>query len=597
MNLSQAYQDLARACNGRILVMDGNFGTQLSLQMLKEKDYRGQMFVDHSVNLSGNDAILCITAPDRVKKVHRAYLEAGADIIRTNTCNATSFGQAPYRLENMAYDIAKAGAAVARDALAEYDDDVRNFRTGKLGQVVERKFVAGCIGDLCGQGSGEDRPGFRELVDAFGEQVRGLLDGGADILLLDGVNDALNVKAALYAIDKVCNERGELVPIMVSGLVSGADGRLSAGQAAEALRYSVSSFPIFCIGFEAAGEESDAFPHMKGMGNAPVRMCVMENVDLSKVKPHDSDSVKECAKKIWRYSDGGLVSVVGGDRNSNPETVRFFVKALKGCRTRRIPARRYDMLLSGLDPMNISREGPCVMVGREGKVKIFAVNLDKDGDVAEARLSRIPVMVESSKWDMLVSGLECVQGKGIARSISLADGEEVFLVKASEIRKRGFAVVCFAQDEKGPAETFERETAIIERMYRLLVGKLNFLAEDIVFEPNMRAPDGSELSVDPVNMLFKVCRYVKANLPYAHMLGDVSMLGLAYDDEEVQAGVRSVFLHHAKKCGLDFIVANDEPHPVYEEIPYRLSCLLEDAVLLRTADARQKLNAFIASRL
>lgn len=596
MNLSQAYQDLARACNGRILVMDGNFGTQLSLQMPKEKDFRGQMFADHSVDLLGNNAILCITAPDRVKKVHRAYLEAGADIIRTNTCNATSFGQAPYRLENMAYDIAKAGAAVAREALAEYDDDVRNFRTGKLGQVVERKFVAGCIGTASRAAGEECACGFRELMDAFGEQVRGLLDGGADILLLDGMEDSLNVKAALYAIDKVCNERGELVPIMVSGLLSEPGGRMPAGQTAEALRYSVSSFPVFCIGFEAAGAESDAYPHMMGMGNAPVRMCVMENVDVSKVKPHDSESVKECAKRIWRYSDGGLVSVVGGDRNSNSETVRFFVKALKGCRTRRVPARRYDMLLSGLDPVNISREGPCVMVGREGSVNIFAVNLDKGGDVAEARRSRIPVMVESSKWDMLISGLECAQGKGIARSISLAEGEEIFLVKASEIRKRGFAVVCFAQDEKGPAETFERETAIIERMYRLLVGKLNFLAEDIVFEPNVINADGSALAIDPVNMLFKVCRYVKANLPYAHVLGDFSMLGLAFDDEEVQAGVRSVFLHHAKKCGLDFLVANDEPHPVYEEIPYRLSCLLEDAVLSRTADAMKKLRQFAASR-
>lgn len=596
MNLSQAYQDLARACNGRILVMDGNFGVQLSLQMLKEKDYRGEMLADHSVDLMGNNAVLCITAPDRVKKVHRAYLEAGADIIRTNTCNANSFGQSAYRLENMAYDIAKAGAAVAREAVIEYDDDVRNCRTGKLGQVVERKFVAGCIGGLPGQGSGQDRAGFRELVDAFGEQVRGLLDGGADILLLDGVNDALEVKAALYAIDKVSNERGELVPIMVSGLVSGAEGRLSAGQAPEALRYSVSSYPIFCIGFEAAGGESDAFPHMKEMGNAPVRMCVMENVDLAKIKPHDSESVKECAKRIWRYSDGGLVSVVGGDRNSNPETVRFFVMALKGCRTRRIPARRYNMLLSGLDPMDLSREGPCVMVGKDASARILAVNLDEGGDIVAAGQARGPVMVESSKWDVLVSGLECVQGKGIARSISLAEGEEIFLVKAAEIRKRGFAVVCFAEDENGRAETFERETAIIERMYRLLIGKLNFQAEDIVFEPNVVKPDGGALAVDPVNLLFKVCRYVKANLPYAHVLGDSALLGIAFDDEEVQAGLRSVFLHHAKKCGLDFIVMEAERFPVYEEIPYRLSCLLEDCVLSRTADARQKLNAFVASR-
>ena len=563
MNLSQAYQDLARACNGRILVMDGDFGSQLSLQMLKEKDFRGEMFADHSVDLMGNDAILCVTAPNRVKKVHRAYLEAGADIIRTNTNNATSFGQSAFRLENMAYDIAKAGAAVACETLAEYNDDVLNCRTGKLEDCA------------CG---------FRDLVDAFAEQARGLLDGGADILLLDGVNDALNVKAALYAIDKVCNERNELVPIMVSGMVSEHGGRMTSGQTVEALRYSVSSFPVFCIGLEGAGDEHDVFPYLKGMGNAPVRMSVMEGVNLGAVKPHDSESVKECAKRIWRYSDDGLVSIVGGDRGAGPDTVRFFVKVLKGCRSRRVPARRYNMLLSGLDPMDIVNEGPCVLVGLGDDAKIHAVDLDRDDGVEVARKARRPVMVKSQKWDRLVAGMECVQGKGIARSISLAEGEEVFLVKAAEIRKRGFAVVCFAEDENGPAETFERETAIVERMYRLLVGKLNFLAEDIVFEPKMPAED-------PVNMLFKVCRYVKANLPYAHVLGDASMLGLAFDDEEIQAGLRSVFLHHAKKADLDFIVMDAERFPVYEEIPYRLSCLLEDAVLSRTPDAKAKLIA------
>ena len=592
MNLSQAYQDFARACNGRILVMDGNFGSQLMLQMPKEKDFRGKMFANHPVDLSGDEAVLCVTAPDRVKKVHRAYLEAGADIIRTNTSNANSFGQKPFRLEDMAYDIAKAGAAVACEALAEYDDDVRNCRTGKLGQVVERKFVAGCMGPV-GTGCAA---GFHELVDVFGEQARGLLDGGADILLLDGVNDALNVKAALYAIDKVCNERSELVPIMVSGLVSECGGRLLAGQTTEALWYSVSSFPVFCIGFEGAGEAQDVFPYLKDMGSAPVRMSVMESVDLQKIEQHDSELAKECAKRIWRYSDGGLVSVIGGSRGTGPETVRFIVKALKGSRARRVPARRYNMLLSGLDPMDVSHEGPCVMIGGNGSAQILSVNLDGDGDIADAGQTMCPVMVQSSKWDTLLAGMESVQGKGIARSISLADGEEAFLSKAAEIRKRGFAAVCFAEDEKGTADTFERGSEIVERMYRLLVGKLNFLAEDIVFEPNVKFDDGLSPTGDSVNLLFKVCRYVKANLPYAHVLGDTAMLGLDFDDEEIKAGLYSVFLHHAKKSGVDFVVSDEDDFPAYEEIPYRLCCLLEDCVLSRTPDAWEKLRAFAADR-
>ena len=591
MNLAQSYQDLARACNGRILIMDGGFSALLHRREIEESDYRGNMFADHSVNLAGNDEILCVTAPERVKEVHRAFLEAGADIVRTNTGNAISLGQEKFRLENMAYDIARAGAKLACDAIAEYNDDIRNCKTGKLGQLVERKFVAGRMGP-----ASVPAGGFRELVNAYGEQARGLLDGGVDMLLLEGMHDALNAKAALFAIIKVCTERGELVPIMVSGLVSAAGGRLAAGQNMQALLHSVSSYPVFSIGFEAAGEVPDVFPYMKDIENASMRMSVMVDIPLEGMKPHDSDSVKERAKLVWRFADAGLVNIVGGNADSSPDTVRFLVKSLRGCRARRIPARRYNMLLSGLEPLSVAREGNCVLVGNgsagSSGAKVLGIDLDTYSEDTEWRglvdgeNAHLPVMVKSEKWDRLVAGMESVQGKGIARSISLSEGEEVFLVKATEIRKRGFAVVCFAADEKGPAETFERGAAIVERMYRLLVGKLNFLAEDIVFEPNV-AISGP---VDPVNMLFKACRFVKATLPYAHVLGDVTRLGFdGVEDKEIRRGLLSVFLHHAKKAGVDFVVANLEPIPAYEEIPYRQCCLLEDVILSRTPDAKKKL--------
>ena len=537
------------------------------------------------------------------EKAHRAYLEAGADIIRTNTYASTSITQGKYRLENMTYDIALAGARAACEAIAEYNDDVRNCKTGKLGQVLERKYVAGCMGptDLMASVSRDSSDpslrevSFHELVNAYSEVARGLLDGGSDILLLENVRDALNVKAALYAIAKVCNDRAELVPIVVVGEVNSADGRVRAGQTVSALWHSISSFSVFCFGLMAKENVDDVLPHLKKLGDASVRLCVMTNVVLDGMNPHDGDSVKSRAKMVWRFADEGLVNIVGGNACATPDTIRFMVKALKGCRTRRAPAHRYNMLLSGLETLNVGREGNCVLVGANRNSKILSVNLDAGDKIAEAGLARNPVMVQSQKWDMLVTGMESVQGKGIARSISLSEGEEIFLVKASEIRKRGFAVVCLAEDEKGVATTFARETEIIERMYRLLVGKLNFLAEDIVFEPCVN--DGEKPFEDAVNLLFKVSRFVKANLPYAHVLGDIDKLGLDFDDEEIQAGLHSVFLHHAKKAGLDFAAVNAGLLPAYEEIPYRQCCALEDVVLSRVPDAMKKLRAFIASRL
>ena len=628
MNLSKSYQELARASIGRILVMDGPVGTAIGAEELREEDYRGKMFADHAVDLQGDDDILCITASQLVKKAHRAYLEAGADIIRTNTFRANPISQGKYRLENMAYDIALTGTNLACESIAEYNDDIVQCKTGKLGQTLERKYVAGTIGPADDSAD----VGFRDLVDAYSEVARGLLDGKADIILLDSFRDLLNVKAALHAIYKVCTERQELVPIMVTGEVCEGSERKQAGLTARALQHGVSSFPVFSIGLSAGENSSDLQTLLKEIESAPVRMSVMVDVSLEGMKPHDSDSVKTRAKEIWRYADTGLVNIVGGGSESTPDTVKFMVKALKGSRPRRIPARRYNMLLSGLAPMTVSGAGNCICVGnvfnREESpefarvfgernigdavalgrkqvaygAEILDVNLDSYDTEApqiqafmskmleDANLSKCPVMMDSRSWDLLVAGMECAPGKGIARSISLAEGEEVFLTKAQEIRKRGFALVCFAEDEKGVADTFARETEIIERMYRLLVGKLNFLAEDIVFEPCVSA-DGVPFE-DAVNLLFKVCRFVKANLPYAHVLGDITKLGLHTAGlEKARPGLTSVFLHHAKKCGLDFYIATPERIPAYEEIPYRQCCLLEDVVLSRVPDAKKKLIA------
>jgi len=632
MNLSQAYQELARASIGRILVMDGPLGAVLDSESLTEADFRGEMLQDHSVDLEGDGEILNITAPERIKTVHRAYLEAGSDIIRTNTMKADALSQEKYRLENMAYDLACAGARVARTAIDEYNEDILQCKAGKLGQTLERKYVAGTLGPV----DSPEEIGFHELVAVYSDVARGLLDGGADILLFDGARDSRSLKASLYAMNKVCNDRSEIVPIMVMGEISRSGGCLQSGQTARALLHSVSSYPVFSIGLTAGEAEEDVFPHLKDVSTAPMRMCTIIDVPLEGVNLHDVDSVKSCARSVWRYTDAGLLNFVGGGKSSTPDTIRFLVKALKGCRPRRTPARRYSMALSGLEPLLVPQSA-CLCVGnvfnrnespafarllQEGNLKealalgrrqgmygarVLDVNLG-EGEVEPAQVSafmramgeeetlaKLPVMVESSRWDLLAVGMESVPGKGIARSISLSEGEEVFLAKAQEIRKRGFALVCYAEDENGAAETFERETQIAERMYRLLVGKLNFLAEDIVFEPCVESAAGTPLP-DSVNLLFKVCRFVKANLPYAHVLGDIKKLGLyAEGMEKAWPGLTSVFLHQAKKCGLDFYVATPGKVPAYEELPYRLCCILEDAVKSPAGDSVKKLKAAIAN--
>ena len=417
MNISKSYQDLISCCNYRIMLLDGGFGTVLCQQNLTESDFRGKMFADHYVELKGDNNVLCLTAPDKVKAIHIAYLEAGADLIRTDTFGATSFCQAKYRLQHMAYDIAKAGAQVAREAIKEY-----NERRGALGTMITPKFVVGSIGPAGDVAS----VSFAELVEAYGEQIRGLLDGGADVLLVESVFDTLNCKAALYAICKECEKRGELYPIMVSAVIDDGRGRLKSGQSVRAFWHSVSSFPIFSVGFEGPSA-ADVLPHLRNVKDAYVRVSAFTDGYI----PNDL-----------------LVNVVGG-RGTTPETIRTFMRTLAGRDPRKVPSRNYDLLLSGLDPMEVAPGSGLVDVAAPEKAgKVIRVNQDAGLEDPKSKMPSFlkellkkpataerPVMIESVRWDVLLAGMECVQGKGIVNSISLKEGEEVFLARAEEIRR------------------------------------------------------------------------------------------------------------------------------------------------------------------
>ena len=599
MNLSKSYQELISCCNHRVMVLDGGFSAMLCRLDLTEADYRGQMFADHFVDLKGDNEVLCLTAPDKVKEVHLAYLDAGADLIKTNTFGATSYGQARYRLQHMAYDIAKAGAQVARSAIQEYND-----RRSAMGAMITPKFVVGRIGPV--SGFAPQSATFLQVAETYGEQVRGLLDGGADVLLVETADKALNCKAALYAICKECEKRGELFPVMVLGN----------------LWHSVSSFPIFSVGFNCGFGEEQLRRRLRDLTDAYVRVSVHAN------------SSEEVAESVWRCAEESLVNIVGGGNGTTPDTIRLYARALAGRNPRNVPARKHDILLSGLEPMVVTPESPLVKIGSgmnmSGSVKfaklvreqrlgealaigsaqlkdgaqIIGVNLD-DGLVDsreamtrfvkslldEPTLSRSPVMITSCRWDTLLAGMECLPGKGIVNSLSLEEGEETFLAKASEIRRHGFAVVCKAVDNGGWASTFERRVEIIERMYRLLVGRLDFLPEDILFDPNVY-PLGAAIEncPDAAKDFIEVCRYVREKLPHAHVVGDMSFLSLTFrGNRNIQESMQAVFLYHARRAGMDFAIMETPTLPAYEEIPFELRRLLGDLIFNRDPSATDNL--------
>ena len=573
MNLSKSYQELISCCNHQVMVLDGGFNAVLQRLNLSETDFRGKMFADHFVELKGDNDVLCLTAPDKVKGIHLAFLEAGADLIETNTACASSFGQTKYRLEHMAYDIAKAGAQAACEAVKEF-----NAWRRVQGKMVTPKFVVGAIESIA---SVTD---FGELSQAYGEQVRGLLDGGADVLLVKAVSDMRNCKAALYTICKECEKRGELFPIMVSGSFAGQGGRMATGLSAKAFWHSLSSFPIFSIGFNCGLDAADVHSLMRDVDSARVRLSV-------------------CADKI--IPDEVSVNIVGGCSETTPEAIRTFARVYAARDPRKVPARDYNMLLSGLEPLELTPGHKLVSIVPSGKAGTI-VRVDLDGGLADPKtemprflkdmleepsIAKCPVMIESIRWDTLLSGMENVQGKGIVKSISLKKGEDIFFLEAEEIRRHGFAVVCRAEDEQGPALTYVRRTELMERMYRMMVGRLDFAPEDILFDPVvLPLGTGRDEYPDSAREFFEACRFVKENLPHAHVVGDLSLLGYAFkEDAYLRDCMNSVFLNHATMAGLDFGFVEGDSVPAYEEIPLELRHLIEDLLFNRNPEATDAL--------
>lgn len=641
--LSTSYEELLNESSKRILILDGAFGTMLQRQGLSEKDFRGEHFLEHSIELKGNNDVLCLTKPESVLAIHREYLEAGADIIETNTFSSTTIAQAEYGLESVAHEMAYRGACLAQKAIQEF-----NEKRAQQGLPYKRCFVAGSIGPTSKTASMSPDvldPSFRavtfqELSEAYREQAKALLDGGADILMVETVFDTLNAKAALYGILEELESRNYLVPIMVSGTITDASGRLLAGQTAKAFYHSLSSYPIFSLGFNCALGAKDMLPHLRDIVQAPLRISVHPNAGLPNQFGSYDETPEMMAKWIESFAEEGLVNIVGGCCGTTPEFIKEFSKTCEGKLPRKIPEKKRHLLLSGLDALEITPESRFVNIGermniagslkfarliREGNfseavaigiaqaengAQVIDVNLD-DGLIdskqtmvhflnllmSEPTVAHCPLMIDSSSFDVLLAGMRCVQGKGIVNSISLKEGEEAFLLKAKEIRRHGFAVVCMAFDEKGQATTYARKTEVCERMYKLLVEKISFPPEDILFDPNiLTIGTGMEEHASYAKDYIETCRFIKENLPYAHIVGGVSNLSFAFKgNNAIRESMHSCFLYHAAKAGMDFGIVNAGVLPVYEEIPLEERNLIEDLIFNRFVNATDKLLNYAES--
>lgn len=637
---SEAYKELLEESSKRILILDGAFGTMLQKQGLSEADFRGTRFASHPVELRGNNDVLCLTKPEAVLSVHRQYLEAGADIIETNTFSSTRIGQSEYGLENCVYEMAQAGASLAKQAIQEY-----NAEQMANGLSARRCFVAGSIGPTSKTASMSPDvldPAFRavtfeELSKAYREQAAALLEGGADILLVETVFDTLNAKAALYGIMEELEARNELVPIMVSGTITDASGRLLAGQTAKAFYHSLSSYPIFSLGFNCALGAKDMLPHLRDISSAALRVSVHPNAGLPNQFGSYDETPKMMAEWIRKFADEGLINIVGGCCGTTPEFISAFEEVCREKTPRIVPEEKTSLLLSGLDAIEITKESRFVNIGermniagslkfarliREGNfseavaigvaqaengAQIIDVNLD-DGLIdskqtmihflnllmSEPAIARCPLMIDSSDFNVLLAGMRCVQGKGIVNSISLKEGEEVFLARAKEIRRHGFAVVCMAFDEKGQATTYDRKIEVCSRMYQLLVEKISFPPQDILFDPNiLTIGTGMVEHANYAKDYIETCRFIKENLPHAHVVGGVSNLSFAFKgNNSIRESMHSCFLYYAAKAGMNFGIVNAGVLPVYEEIPLEERTLIENLIFNRSGKATDELLSY-----
>jgi len=628
----------------RILILDGAMGTMIQRYKLTEAHYRGtdlygsfsgkrKTFADHPIDVKGCNDLLLLTQPHVVGGIHREYLEAGADILETCTFNSNSVSMADYGMQHLVYELNVAGARLARDLCDEFaTSDKPRFVAGVLGPTGRTASISPDVND-----PGARNVTFDELVESYTEAVRGLLDGGADILMVETIFDTLNAKAALFAIEQHFERHGVRVPIMISGTITDASGRTLSGQTTEAFWNSLSHARPLSIGLNCALGAEMMRPYVEELSRvASCYISAHPNAGLpNPLSETGYDELPEkTARLVKEFATSGFLNIAGGCCGTSPAHIKAIAEALKGVPPRRIPDIEKKLRLSGLEPFNVGDDSLFVNVGERTNItgsKMFA-RLILNGDYAEAvsvarqqvengaqvidinmdeamldsraamvkflnliasepDISRVPLMIDSSKWEVIEAGLKCVQGKAIVNSISLKEGEENFIKYATLVRRYGAAAVVMAFDEQGQADTFKRKTEICNRCYDILVNRVGFPPEDIIFDPNIFAiATGIEEHNNYAVDFIEATRWIKQHLPYAKISGGVSNVSFSFrGNEAVREAIHTVFLYHTVKAGLTMGIVNAGQLGVYEEIPKELRDAVEDVVLNRSPDAGEKL--------
>ncbi len=637
--MSKTHQ-LKKAVRERVLLLDGAMGSLIQNYKLTENDFRGERFANHPALLQGNNDILSLTRPDIIKTIHELYLKAGSDIIETNTFNSTGISQADYQMEPFVYEINKESARLAVNA------------ANKFSTLYRPRFVAGSMGPTNKTASlspDVNNPGYRavdfdQLADSYSEQAAGLLDGGVDILLLETIFDTLNAKAALFGINRELKKRGLIdFPIMVSVTVSDSSGRTLSGQTLDAFLISVSHIPLFSIGLNCAFGASQLRTYVEEIGRkSHFFVSAYPNAGLPNQFGEYDETPGQMAPQILDYLKRGLVNIIGGCCGTTPEHIAAFARLLKDAVPHVPPVLEKTTMVSGLESVVLGKNINFVNIGErtnvagskkfarlireekyedalsvardmvEGGAQIIDVNMDDamlDAQkemvtflhlmASEPEIARLPVMIDSSRWEVLEAGLKCLQGKCIVNSISLKEGEEQFLQYAGKIMEYGAAVVVMAFDEKGQADTFERRIEICSRAYNLLTQKIGFLPENIIFDPNVLAiatgiEEHNSYGVD----FIRATKWIKENLPHARVSGGVSNLSFSFRGNDlVREAIHSVFLYHAIQAGMDMGIVNPGMLQIYDEIEPELLQLVEDVVLNKHPDATEKLVDMAGSYL
>jgi 5-methyltetrahydrofolate--homocysteine methyltransferase len=622
----------------RILVLDGAMGTMIQRYKLTDADYRGERFKDFPHDIKGNNDLLSITRPDVILAIHKEYLDAGADIIETNTFSGTTVAMADYHMEDLVYEINYEGAKLARQAADEYTKD----------NPTKPRFVAGSMGPTTKMASlspDVNNPGFRaitfdELLIAFKEQVKALIDGGVDLLLIETVTDTLNCKAAIYAATEVIDARKEKdpnfeMPIMVSGTITDQSGRTLTGQTSEAFYNSVSHGNLMSIGLNCALGARAMKPYLAELSRvADCMVSVYPNAGLPNEMGQYDESPAYMAEQVREFLEEGYVNILGGCCGTTPDHIREFAKIAGEFAPRKPKNIEPRLRLSGLEPLTLTKELGFVNVGErtnvtgskkflrliknrqfeealsvaqdqvEGGANVIDINMDEgmlDGIesmttflnliASEPEISKVPIMVDSSKWEIIEAGLKCVQGKGVVNSISLKAGEEEFIRQANIVRKFGAAVIVMAFDENGQADTTARRIEIAKRSYDVLVNKVKFPPQDIIFDLNI-FPVATGIEEHKINAIsfFEGTKWVRENLPHAHVSGGVSNVSFSFrGNDKVREAIHSAFLYHATQAGMDMGIVNPSMLEVYDDIPKYLLEAVEDVLLNRKDDATERL--------